>query len=210
MAGELRPEGRAEAALVEANVAAEPMQQFRRWFDEALTADVIQPETMILATVDDTGPDARAVLLKGFDRQGFVFYTNLRSAKAGQLAGTPKAAAVFTWLALHRQVRVRGQVSRLSLAESDDYFATRSRPAQLGAWASRQSQVLGGRRELEQAVAQMADRFAHRPVPRPEFWGGYRLCPDTVEFWQGRSHRLHDRLRYRRQADGWLLERLFP
>lgn len=199
------------SGLVESELASEPMAQFDRWFAEALSAGVSEANAMLLATATASGePDARTVLLKEYDAEGFVFYTNLASAKASQLASNPRASAVFIWLALERQVRVQADVSQVSAAESDAYFASRPREAQLGAWASRQSAVISGRGELEARLAEIAERFAGAPVPRPSFWGGYRLRPHAVEFWQGRAHRLHDRLRYRRSGAAWVVERLSP
>lgn len=207
---ELRhPYGRSE--LVEGSLAGEPMEQFARWFAEALAAGIVEANAMVLATANAAGaPDARTVLLKDFDGDGLVFYTNYESAKGRQLSANPRAAAVFGWLALERQVRIRGWVAVVSPEESQAYFATRPREAQLGAWASHQSSVLSSREELEAALAAARSRFGDGPVPVPSYWGGYRLVPDIFEFWQGRVHRLHDRFRYRRADSGWLVERLSP
>lgn len=200
------------AGLDVADVAADPVTQWQRWYDEAAAAGVAEPNAMVLATVDDDGrPDARFVLARGLDERGFVFHTNYDSVKSRQLARHPHAAAVFSWLDLHRQVRVRGPIERASDQESDAYFASRPRPSQLGAWASPQSEVLTGREELERRLADVEARFADGGVPRPEFWGGWRLGLVEVEFWQGRPSRLHDRIRYRTGPAGtWILDRLAP
>ena len=198
--------------LLEETVAADPFAQFRRWFDDALAAPgVTEPNAMTLATVDPLGhPAARTVLLKGFDEQGFVFYTNYDSAKGREIEAAPRAALVFFWAALERQVRITGPIAPTSAEESDRYFAMRPRGSQLGAWASRQSATVAGRAELEASRAQVEARCDDGPGPRPPHWGGYRLAPEAVEFWQGRPNRLHDRLRYVRAGEGGRLERLAP
>lgn len=200
--------------LREEALEADPFAQFGRWFGEALSnAAVAEANAMTLATVDGQGdPDARIVLLKGFDERGFVFYTNYESTKGRELEARPRAALVFFWQALERQVRARGVVEHTSDDESDRYFASRPRGSQLGAWASPQSAVVaGGRPELEARLAETAARFGEGAVPRPPRWGGYRLAPEAVEFWQGRPDRLHDRLRYVRGEGGvWRVERLSP
>ena len=201
----------ASAGLAETDLAADPVGQFRRWFADVLAAGLAEPNTMVLATADRSGrPAVRAVLLKDYDARGFVFYTNTGSAKAAELAENPRAAALFLWAEIGRQVRVTGAVSEIGAAESAGYFASRPREAQLGAWASPQSRVLADRADLDRRLADVRQRFAAGPVPLPPFWGGYRLGIESVEFWQGREHRLHDRLRYRRSGDGWAVERLAP
>ena len=192
--------------LREDDVPPDPLEQFRRW-----RAEAGEPDTMALATATGDGvPSVRMVLLKGADEHGFVFFTGYRSRKGGELDANPRAALLFHWSALGRQVRVEGEVERVSDAESDHYFATRPRGAQLAATASRQGRVLANRAQLDEAVADLAREYDGRDVPRPEHWGGYRVRPRTYEFWQHRDDRLHDRLRYRRDGDAWLLERLAP
>jgi len=192
-------------------MAADPLEQFRRWFADAEPAGIRAPHAMALATAGPDGaPSARMVLLKGVDEEGFVFFTGYGSRKGGELDGNPRAALLFYWDPLGRQVRVEGTVDRVSAEESDAYFATRPRGAQLAAAASRQGRVVANRAELDAAVAELERAHADGEVSRPEQWGGYRVRPDAYEFWQHRENRLHDRLRYRREADGWLLERLSP
>ena len=200
-----------ERGLRKADLCADPLEQFTRWFDEARNAPILEPNAMSLATVDAAGqPAARTVLLKGIDRRGLTFYTNLDSRKARELAANRKAALLFWWPPLARQVRFEGEIEPVEDAEADAYFATRPRGSQIGAWASAQSSVIADRAALEAAERQVAERFAGGAMPRPPFWGGYRLVPARVEFWQGRSNRLHDRLRYTRRGEGWELERLAP
>jgi pyridoxamine 5'-phosphate oxidase len=192
------------------DLVEDPIEQFQRWYREA---DVVVPlaEACCLATVDPhDGADARMVLLRGFDPHGFRFHSNYGSAKAGQLAAEPRAALVFYWRELDRQVRVRGTVERLPAPESDRYFASRPRERQLAAWASPQSRPLRDRTELDARLAEVEARFKSGEVPRPDGWGGYLLRPDEIEFWQGQAHRLHDRFRYRRDGGGWVIERLAP
>lgn len=196
--------------LDEAEAGDDPFEQFRLWFDQALAAGVPEPNAMTLATIAADGRlSARVVLLKGFDRRGFVFYTNYRSRKASDLAATGVAALVFFWPELERQIRIEGSVEQAAAAESDAYFASRPLGSRWGAWASPQSQVIAGRETLDQRLAEIQERWDDDP-PRPPHWGGYRVLPDTLEFWQGRPSRLHDRLRYRLQGDAWIRERLAP
>jgi pyridoxamine-phosphate oxidase len=189
----------------------DPLNQFRRWFEEASAAGVRVPEAMALATSTASGaPSVRMVLLKGADEDGFSFYTGYVSRKAAELDANPRAALLFYWDPLGRQVRIEGTVERVPQQESDSYFATRARGSQIAATASGQSSVLAGREELDSRVAAVEHEYADREVPRPEHWGGYRLVPDAYEFWQHRDNRLHDRLRYRHGDAGWTIERLSP
>jgi pyridoxamine 5'-phosphate oxidase len=201
----------ARASLQEEEIAADPIEQFGKWFQEAVEAGVPEPNACTLATVDaDSRPAARIMLLKGFDRDGFTFYTNYESRKARELEQHPDAALVFWWIEVERQVRVEGGVARVSEAESETYFASRPRGSQLGAWASAQSQGVTSRVELERSLSEVTERFRDQPVPRPLHWGGYRVHPRCLEFWQGRPDRLHDRLLYTREKGGWRLSRLSP
>ena len=196
--------------LTEADLGPDPIERFHAWFREARDAGIAFPEAVALATADAEGrPAVRHVLVKGVDERGFTFFTNRESRKGRHLAENPNAALAFLWRELDRQVCVTGRVSPIDDAESDAYFATRPREARLGAWASRQSRPVASREELEAAFAATAERFPD-DVPRPSHWGGYRLAPETIEFWKGRAHRLHDRFRYTRDGDGWRLERLWP
>jgi pyridoxamine 5'-phosphate oxidase len=198
--------------LNESDVDPDPVVQFCHWFDQALAAGVTEPNAMVLATAAPDGwPSARVVLLKGVDERGFSFFTNYHSRKGRELAANPHAALTFFWPELERQVRVKGTVGVVTPEESDDYFRSRPLDSQLGAWASPQSEAISGRDELERRLAEVRERFAGGAVPRPSHWGGYRLAPTEVEFWQGRPGRLHDRLRYVRDPDGaWRLGRLGP
>lgn len=200
------------AGLDISDVLADPIEQWLRWHDDAVAAGVAEPNAMTVSTVDLHGaPDARIVLARGVDRHGFVFYTNYESVKSRQLTARPVAAATFGWLDLHRQVRVRGTVERISDQESDEYFATRPRTSQIGAWASPQSEPIDDRDELDRLVeAQQVAFESAEVVPRPAFWGGWRLVPDEIEFWQGRPSRLHDRVRYRLVDEHWRISRLAP
>jgi pyridoxamine 5'-phosphate oxidase len=193
--------------------AEEPLGLFQAWFDEAVKSEPRDPNAMSLATVDSDGmPDVRTVLLKGVDDGGFVFYTNTQSQKGRELAGTPKAALLFYWKSLNRQVRIRGPVKAVTPAEADAYFATRPKGAQIGAWASQQSRPLESRRAFEKAIAVYATKYALGTVPRPPHWSGYRIVPISIEFWQDRPFRLHDRIEFRREGPGtpWTKARMYP
>ncbi len=199
------------AGLADSDADPDPITQFGRWFEEARAAAVPEPNAMILATVDGDGaPDARAVLLKEFDERGFVFFTNYGSRKAKDLARHPVASLCFAWLPLERQVRIRGTVDKVTREETEAYFRTRPRGSQLGAWASEQSAVVAGRDVLEARLAELEAEYAGREVPVPPHWGGYRVHPASIEFWQGRPNRLHDRLRYLKEGGTWRRERLSP
>ena len=189
-----------------------PIKQFANWFTTAIETGIRDVNAMSLATASqDAKPSVRIVLLKSFDEDGFVFFTNYESEKGKQLEANPYAALGFYWIELDRQIRISGKVDKTSRKESQTYFHSRPVGSQLSAWASRQSAVLDGRRVLDARMEEMNERFADKPVPLPPHWGGYRLKPDNMEFWQGRSNRLHDRFRYTRQSDGsWLIERLAP
>jgi pyridoxamine 5'-phosphate oxidase len=200
------------AGLKESDLDPDPVKQFDKWFQQALDAGLPEPNAMTLATATlDGKPSARIVLLKGFDERGFVFFTNYESQKGRELSANPQAALVCYWIELERQVRINGRVSCVSVEESEEYFRSRPLGSQLGAWASRQSEVVGGRRILEDRLAALTHEYQSKPIPLPPYWGGYRVAPEAIEFWQGRPNRLHDRLRYTLQSNSqWLIERLLP
>jgi pyridoxamine 5'-phosphate oxidase len=190
---------------------ASPFRQFELWYTQAIDSGIAEPNAMSLATVDATGqPSLRTVLLKLYDMQGFVFFTNYQSDKAKQITQNPRVALLFPWVALGRQVRISGRAEKIPLHESARYFATRPRGSQIGAWASPQSQVVTTRSMLEARVDEMKRKFAHGEIPLPSFWGGYRVVPDSIEFWQARENRLHDRFLYTRDGVTWQIERRAP
>ena len=199
-------------ALRREMLAADPMEQFANWFQEACAAQLLEPNAMTLATVDaQQQPSLRTVLLKFYDEHGFVFFTNYGSRKAQEIAANSRVALLFPWIALARQVSITGTAEKISTAESARYFASRPRDSQLGAWISRQSSILGSRQLLLQELEKMKSKFLKGEIPLPDFWGGYRVSPQTIEFWQGQTSRLHDRFLYSRQGDiTWTLERLAP
>ena len=199
------------AGLTESAADPDPIAQFRRWFDAALAADLHEPNAMTLATATPEGrPSARIVLLKGFDERGFVFYTSYEGRKSEEIEANPRCALVFYWGELERQVRVEGRISRIPEEESDEYFGSRPRGSQLGAWASEQSRPVEGRAVLEERLRNLEAEYEGREIFRPPFWGGYRVEPEVIEFWQGRENRLHDRLVYRRSGGSWSRVRLQP
>lgn len=202
----------AEPVLHKSNLDPNPFAQFGKWYEPALTKIPINPNSMTLATADKDGvPSARIVLLKGYDENGFVFYTNYESRKGRELDENPLAALVFYWNVLNKQIRITGSVSRITREESEAYFRTRPKESQLGAWASKQSSVIESREALDQAFRDLEEKYNGDDIPLPPFWGGFRLAPDTFEFWEGRTGRLHDRFRYSRKPDGeWIIERLSP
>jgi pyridoxamine 5'-phosphate oxidase len=201
----------ASRALVEEDAHADPIQQFSLWFSEALSAELLDTNAMTLATAAHGEPAARTVLLKGFDAGGFVFFTNYESAKGRELAANPRACLLFFWAELERQVRINGAVTRIPAEESAAYFQSRPFESQIGAWASDQSRPVADRAALEARYAALLEQYVGGTVPPPPHWGGYRLVPDAIEFWQGRKSRLHDRLLYARQSDGsWARSRLAP
>jgi len=202
----------AEDQLDEQLINRDPIKQFQQWLDDAIAAHLPLPEAMSLATTSTDGkPTSRMVLLKRVDTQGFVFFTNYRSAKAKELDANPNAALVFFWPTLERQVRIEGAVTKTSAAESREYFETRPRESQIGAWASPQSEVISGREELERRKAELEEEYRDRAVDWPEYWGGYRLTPTRIEFWKGRIGRLHDRIVYELAENGsWSIKRLAP
>lgn len=196
--------------LHETDVQSDPIAQFRRWFAYARRARIHQPHAFALATCDGDRPAARMLLLKGVDERGFVFFTNYESRKGRELEKNPRAAMLFFWSELHRQVRIEGPLARVSREESEAYFHTRPRGSQLGAWASLQSRPLDSRATLIRREREFEKQYAGQPVPLPPYWGGFRLVPDRMEFWQGRRYRLHDRLVYTREGDRWTVTRLYP
>ncbi len=202
-----------QAGLSRQNLADNPWVQFEQWFQQAIEVEVLEPNAMSLATVSKEGiPALRTVLLKSFDTRGFVFFTNYQSQKAKEMAENPNVALLFPWIALHRQVKIKGRADKISQAESLKYFMTRPRGSQLGAWVSRQSSVISSRALLEQKMDEMKRKFTQGQIPLPDFWGGYRVVPTSFEFWQGREKRLHDRFRYQWQGQNnpWRIERLAP
>jgi pyridoxamine 5'-phosphate oxidase len=199
------------ARLDEEDVSPDPIAQFSRWFSEAVAAEVEEPNAMVLATATPEGaPSARVVLLKGFDERGFVFFTDYRSRKGSELEANPRAALVLRWSELERQVRITGGTARTNAEESEVYYRSRPLGSRLGAWVSHQSQPIPSRGVLERGLAEMERRFADGEIPLPAHWGGYRVRPEAIEFWQGRPNRLHDRIRYVREKEGWRIERLAP
>jgi pyridoxamine 5'-phosphate oxidase len=199
------------AGLLEKDLARDPFRQFEKWFQEAEASKLPEPNAMVLATSARNGqPGARIVLLKGVDGRGFVFYTNYESRKSRDLETQARAALTFPWITLERQVIIEGTVTKVSREESEAYFHTRPRLSQLAAWASPQSTIIAGRGVIEESLKVLEKKYAGQEVPLPPQWGGYRVAPETVEFWQGRRSRLHDRLRYRREKDTWIVERLAP
>lgn len=200
-----------KGGLVEADADPDPFRQFELWMNQAISLQLLEPNAMTLATADAAGrPNARTVLLKAFDPAGFVFYTSYESRKAREIADNPKVSLLFYWGPLERQVRITGTVSRVPVSESDEYFNARPIGHQLGAWASEQSSVIANRQVIDERLASVAKQFEPGPVPRPPNWGGFRVRPSAIEFWQGRANRLHDRLEYVRQHDGWSMRRLSP
>jgi pyridoxamine 5'-phosphate oxidase len=199
------------AQLDESTVSADPFAEFARWLEEAVAAQVVEPEAMTLATANAEGtPSARMVLLRGFDERGFVFFTDYRSQKGVELERNPRAALVFHWSELERQIRITGTVTATAREESEAYFRTRPRGSRIGAWASHQSQIIPSRRQLDERVAELESRYPDDEIPLPPYWGGFRLAPAAIEFWQGRTSRLHDRIRYVREGERWRIERLSP
>ncbi len=208
--GDLRREY-TQAGLTRESLEANPLQQFDRWFTQAVQGQVLEPNAMQIATVDTKGkPTLRTVLLKSYDDKGFIFYTNYNSQKAQQIAANPQVALLIFWKELERQVEITGRAEKVSTLESLRYFTSRPRGSQLGAWVSVQSSIITSRNLLEMKLEEIKRKFNEGAIPLPDFWGGYRVIPETIEFWQGRSNRLHDRFEYRRIAQGWDIVRLSP
>jgi pyridoxamine 5'-phosphate oxidase len=202
---ELRKRG-----LSRSNLDDDPVKQFSLWFTEAIDSGIVEPSAMSLATTDESEIGIRTVLLKYFDDKGFVFYTNYKSKKSRQIETRPEAALLFSWLTLERQIKIVGSVEKVSSLESIKYFASRPKDSQIGAWASKQSTTISSRNILQSQFESMKQKFSSGEVPLPDFWGGYRVIPRTIEFWQGRESRLHDRFVYQRNKDGWTISRLSP
>jgi len=202
---ELRKRG-----LSRSNLNNDPVKQFSLWFTEAIDSGIVEPSAMSLATADESEIGIRTVLLKYFDDKGFVFYTNYKSKKSRQIETRPEAALLFSWLTLERQIKIVGSVEKVSSLESIKYFASRPKDSQIGAWASKQSTTISSRNILQSQFESMKQKFSSGEVPLPDFWGGYRVIPRTIEFWQGRESRLHDRFVYQRSEDGWTISRLSP
>jgi len=200
----------ARSGIRKGNMDADPFVQFRQWFGDAMAAGLVEPNAMVLSTTDGRRPSSRSVLLKAYDGRGFVFFTNYGSRKAHDIAVNASVSLLFPWYALERQVGILGRAEKVSSAEALAYFASRPHGSRLGAWVSSQSAVIDSRRLLEMKWEEVKKRFADGEIPLPSFWGGFRVVPSEIEFWQGRENRLHDRLRYSRATDGWLLERLAP
>ncbi len=198
-------------SLDQKDVSENPIDQFTLWWDEAIKSEITEVNAMTLATVTADGhPSARIVLLKGYDKDGFVFFTNYASNKGAEIEANPYASLVFFWKELERQVRIDGLIEKISAAESEEYFQSRPEGSRIGAWASPQSTVIASREVIEKNVADLTQKYASGIIPRPEHWGGYRVRPVAIEFWQGRSSRLHDRIKYRLEAQEWIIERLAP
>lgn len=198
-------------SLEESRVQHQPLSQFEVWFNEALKANVLEANAMVISTCSSSGrPSSRIVLLKEIDDHGFVFFTNYSSKKASELAENPYASLTFFWPELERQVRIEGKVSKISIQESEEYYNSRPRESRIGAWSSAQSSKIKNREELENAFNEFSAKFKDKEIPKPDFWGGYRLKPDYLEFWQGRPSRMHDRISYEKEGENWKIYRLSP